>query len=229
MGKRGAPLPALLTGAALVAALLFWPRRASAATQIPFDQWDAYPLPSLDPLPIPDVGYMPTNADQNLRAFLRLIRVAEHNVRQADNGAAYGMFYGSVPFFDFSDHPVITGERRGAPLSDAMCRAAGFSPGCVTTAAGAYQIIKPTWQRVRKAGAWGERLPDFGPASQDEAARRLLIESRALPLIEAGDIQGGIKRAAGLWASLPGNTAGQRQLSEVAALSIFDDGLTAWG
>lgn len=224
MARHGPKLGASLTMAALVAAFLFWPRESQAAEsgdELPGD----WPMP-----PEPDFGFnvgesAVSDPDANLRAFLYLIRAAEHNPAQAANGLAYGMFYSSIPCFNFADHPVITGERVGVRLSDAVCKAAGFGPGCVSTAAGAYQIIKPTWQRVRKAGAWGPRLPDFSPESQDEAARRLLFECGALPLIEKGDIQGAVKRAAPVWASLPGNYAKQRQLTMAHALALFDDGL----
>jgi muramidase (phage lysozyme) len=202
----------LLIMSAAIAAVLLFARRAEAAPENP--TWN-------DPLPLPSWD------DANLRAFLFLIRNAEHTRADALTGAAYQTFYGGARFNDLSDHPVLTGELRGVPLPDAVCRRAGFSPGCVSTAAGAYQIIAPTWRRVREAGDWGSRLLDFGPDSQDEAARRLLLERGALPYIEAGDIQGAITRAAREWASLPGNNAGQRQLTMADALTLFDDGLRA--
>lgn len=198
----------LLTTAA-IAAVLLWPRRSDAA--------------ALHTLPDPSQDFYLNDA--NLRAFLYLIRNAEHTRADALNGAAYSTFYGGARFTDFSDHPVITGELSGVPLPDAVCRRAGHSPGCVSTAAGAYQIIKPTWQRVRAAGPWGDRLPDFSPESQDEAARRILIEQGALPMIEAGDIESAIRAAGRAWASLPGSAAGQRQLDMESALAVFDDGL----
>ena len=109
------------------------------------------------------------NVNVNLAAFLYVIRASEH-VFPRDVDDCYDIFYGGSRFNDFSDHPVLTGEKKGIPLADHICAASGLGPGCVSTAAGAYQIIKPTWRRIREIAP---RLEDFSPASQDEAARRL--------------------------------------------------------
>jgi muramidase (phage lysozyme) len=212
---RGPSRALLLTAAA--AAVLLLARRAQAAP-LPYPYSDN-PLPGFgddDTMPAPNV---------DLPAFLYMIRRAEHFAGDVATGADYFTMYGGGRFRGTADHPVITGETRGVPLSDAMCRAAGFGPGCVSTAAGAFQIIAPSWRRVREAGAWGPRLPDFSPASQDEAARRLLIEAGVLPLIEAGQITEAIYRAGRVWASLPGSTAQQRPKSLDTAVALFNDGL----
>jgi lysozyme len=160
----------------------------------------------------------------NLSAFLYMIRSTEHVYpRDVVNDAAYSIFYGGSKFQNFADHPVVTGEKKGIPLPDAMCRAAGLKPGCVSTAAGAYQMIKPTWVRIRnKIG-----LPDFSPLSQDRAAVELLDEIGATDLIFAGDIEGAIYKASRIWASLPGSTAQQNPKALAYALNRFDDGLAA--
>jgi lysozyme len=165
------------------------------------------------------------NVNVNLAAFLYVIRASEH-VFPRDVDDCYDIFYGGSRFNDFSDHPVLTGEKKGIPLADHICAASGLGPGCVSTAAGAYQIIKPTWQKVREIAP---RLNDFSPASQDEAARRLLEECGALPLIEMGDIAGAVAKASKLWASLPGSTAQQnpRKLAYVA--DRFAEGLEIYG
>lgn len=240
-----------LLGVAALAALLFSGRARAQAG--PFENPGDYDQPGSDDQPdIPDLlpfydplsfydqysfdpmtppvqsPLMPTQSE-NLSAFLRMIRYAEHDDAKADSGAAYFTFYGNSSFTGTNDHPVITKEKQGVRLSDQMCINAGFKPGCVSTAAGAYQIIKPTWQRVRKAGTWGPYLPDFTPASQDEAARRLLIEQNALWLVEAGNIPAAINRVAPIWASLPGNTAKQGGIDMQTALAIFNDGLSSVG
>ena len=152
-------------------------------------------------------------AAQNVAAFLHMIQSSEHVYpRDVENQAAYSTFYGGSTFSNFADHPVNTREKVGVRLSDAQCRASGFKPGCVSTAAGAYQFIKPTWDRIRSISP---RLPDFSPASQDAAAVRLLDRIGALTLIEVGDIEGAVTKASGTWASLPGSKAQQnpRQLA----------------
>ena len=152
-------------------------------------------------------------AAENVSAFLHMLQSSEHVYpRDVENQAAYSTFYGGSTFSNFADHPVNTREKVGVRLSDAQCRASGFKPGCVSTAAGAYQFIKPTWDRIRSISP---RLPDFSPASQDAAAVRLLNQIGALTLIEIGDIEGAVAKASKTWASLPGSTAQQnpRQLA----------------
>lgn len=146
---------------------------------------------------------VPMNADSNVRAALRAVQEAEGTAGQAD---PYRVCYGyRWRVQSFADHPAVTGEWSGEPLPDAMCSAAGFGPGCVSTAAGAYQIKKATWLRVRDK----LRLPDFSPASQDAAAVELLRARGALDLIRQGRFLEGMARAAKEWASLPGAGYGQ--------------------
>lgn len=225
----------ILAGAGVLA-LLFFGRRANAAE--PFELSpvvDVYipgEVPSWFQPGWDDWApeYPPTGVDldtpeNRLRAFLYMIRGAEHTRDDALSNRAYQTFYGGARFANMSDHPVITGERRGVRLPDNFCRAAGFNPGCVSTAAGAYQIIRPTWERVRRAGSWGPRLPDFTAASQDEAARRLLLECGALKNVYAGDFAPAVAKASRVWASLPGSTAGQGGRSFAQVQSYYDEGL----
>lgn len=168
------------------------------------------------------LGIIDPNAQDVVGAFLYMIRASEHVYpRDVENDAAYGIFYGGSTFKNFADHPVNTGEKRGIPLPEAICKAAGLRPGCVSTAAGAYQIIRPTWNRLRdKYG-----FPDFGKDSQDAAAIYLLVESGAYDLLVAGDIEGAIKKASKIWASLPGNQYQQGPKSLAYAIDRFNEGL----
>lgn len=153
----------------------------------------------------------------DLTPFARMIQRAEHSFVDYATGMHYQTFYKGGKFRDLSDHPVITGELQPIRLTAEQCRRAGIASGnCFSTAAGAYQINRPTWQRIRGKGAY---LADFSPASQDEAARRLLAELRVPQLLEAGDFAGAVAAASRLWASLPGSTAGQnpKALETVAA------------
>lgn len=167
--------------------------------------------------------------EQRLAAFLYMIRASEHRFPQdVDNDACYALFYSGIPFVNMSDHPVLTKELRGVRLSDAMCRDAGFGPGCVSTAAGAYQIIRPTWERVRASGAWGVRLGDFSKASQDEAARRILQMVGALDHVLAGDFESAIGAASTQWASLPKATANQNPRSWQFATARYNEALAGF-
>lgn len=154
----------------------------------------------------------PQTAGANLAAFLAMIRHAE-GTEAAGNPYAVTYAYRWI-IRDFSNHPAITGEWRGERLPDAMCANAGFGPGCVSTAAGAYQIIKPTWLKV--AAALG--LPDFSPASQDRAAVDLIRRRGALEDVKAGRLAIAVNKCRNEWASLPGNYAkqGQRSLDTLA-------------
>jgi muramidase (phage lysozyme) len=74
-----------------------------------------------------------------------------------------------------------------------------------STAAGAYQIIHPTWEGL--VTQYG--FPDFEPPSQDCMAVALIAEKGALDMIIAGDLAGAVAACASIWASLPGSQAGQ--------------------
>lgn len=224
---------AWIAGAA-VAALLLYSRRASAAINPSADirfTGGMYPAPAgwdtgpeapdaaqtaptdyeLDQLGVglPDYGTpqtMEAADDPQVAALLYAIRCSEHNAADVASGRDYQTFYSGLRFTDMSDHPVITGELKGVRLPDAMCAAVGLGPGCVSTAAGAYQMIRPTWAKYR---AIGPRLPDFSARSQDIAAGRILQAIGAQRLLYAGDVQGAIRAAGTQWASLPGSTAKQ--------------------
>lgn len=160
------------------------------------------------------VQEMPSySVDANVRAFLETIKRCEGTAQAASPYRVCFAYRHTVQ--DMSDHPAVTGEWRGEPLSDAQCRGAGLGPGCVSTAAGAYQIIRPTWLALK--GKLG--LPDFSPASQDAAAVQLLRDCGAFQRLAAGDLAGAVSRARRTWASLPGaNYAGQgmRSMDQVA-------------
>lgn len=144
-----------------------------------------------------------TTAARNIAAWLKMIQWAEGTQRAAN---PYAVCYGyRHTIIDFRDHPANTGEWRGERLPDSMCKAAGFGPGCVSTAAGAYQIRKPTWNSVRTAiGA-----TSFAAVWQDAAAVELTRRRGALEHVKAGRLRQAIAACANEWASLPGNTYGQ--------------------
>lgn len=160
----------------------------------------------------------PATVDQgsallNQTAFLAMIRKAEGTDNEAD---PYRVCYGfRHTVEDLSNHPCITGEWMGETLPDSLCANAGFGPGCKSTAAGAYQFIKPTWLGLqRKLG-----LPDFGPMSQDRAALQRIADAGALQDVLAGRVPQAVRKVRAVWASLPGNYAkqGQRDITQLAA------------
>jgi len=150
--------------------------------------------------------------DANVRAFLLMIQHSEGTDQVSD---PYACLYGySGTITDFSDHPKLTGEWQGVSLANLGPSYAGK----ISTAAGAYQIIKPTWQGCKRALG----LTDFGPASQDAAAIYLIREAGALDYVKAGQFDAAVGLCAREWASLPGaNAAGQ-------AMRRLDDLRTAY-
>ena len=153
----------------------------------------------------------PDTAQTNINAFLVMLQQAEGTSRASD---PYRVCYGyKHTIQNFSGHPANTGEWAGEVLSDRMCSLAGFGPGCRSTAAGAYQIIKGTWNNLASKLS----LPDFGPDSQDAAAIELIRRRGALEDVKAGRVASAINKCRNEWASLPGNYAaqGQRQQSDL--------------
>ena len=126
--------------------------------------------------------------NQNIRAFIQALRLGEGT----SGPDGYNMIVGGDHFDDFSKHP----NRKVF-----IARYGEWS-----TAAGAYQIIYPTWIGLQKQYGF----TDFGPDNQDLAAVALIVECHAVDDIKTGQLQSAIRKCAKKWASLPGSTAGQR-------------------
>lgn len=140
----------------------------------------------------------PPHLQTQIAAALAAIKHAEGT---AGAGDPYRVCYAyRHTIQSFADHPAVTGEWRGEQLPEHLCRAAGLGPGCISSAAGAYQLIRPTWLRIKSRLG----LRDFSPASQDAAATELLRARGALDRLAVGDFAGAIERARKEWASLPG-------------------------
>jgi muramidase (phage lysozyme) len=155
----------------------------------------------------------------NRRAFLAMLRYAEGTADANGYRAMYGHTSARPRLLSsFADHPVATGEWTGERLTDAQCRGAGFGPGCITTAAGAYQMTLPTWRRMKQALS----LADFGPPAQDQAALWLIREAGALTDVDAGRFDTAVEKVRRVWASLPGaGYAGQPERSISAVRSVY--------
>jgi muramidase (phage lysozyme) len=144
-------------------------------------------------------------ANQNVQAFLRVIRAGETN--QTDD--AYRMMYGGALAPDLAQHP---GQ-------------AFKSPWGWTSAAGAYQFMAAVPGKV-KTDTWGEcvralGLTDFSPQSQDLAAVFLIDRRKALAAVLAGRLYDAIALCNREWASLPGSPYGQPTRTTAQARDIY--------
>jgi lysozyme len=105
----------------------------------------------------------------------------------------------------------------GVRLPDQYCINVRLPPGCVSTAAGAYQFNLPTWKDLERR--FGVR--DFSPQSQDARTIELLQDIGALPLIVSGRITEALQSASARWASLPMSASGQPKVTLQTALAYF--------
>lgn len=134
-----------------------------------------------------------------IMAFLRVIRKGEGT---ADMGG-YNRLFGGNSFPSYSRHPNILVVKNGYR----------------STAAGAYQFLKSTWDETAQAMG----LPDFTPFSQDVGALGRLAFRGAIDDILAGRFDDALKKTAREWASLPGSPYGQPTISRNLALAVFKD------
>lgn len=131
----------------------------------------------------------PAVQDQNIAAFLQTIRVSEGTA----GPDGYRTMVGGSLFDGYADHP-----RTLVNLPNL---------GIKSSAAGAYQILRRTWDGV----AAKRGLSDFSPASQDAAAIELIRQRGALTLVKAGRFSEAIDKCRKEWASLPGAGYGQHE------------------
>ena len=137
----------------------------------------------------------------NVRAFLHAIRLGEGTADEL----GYNRIVGGSIFTDDSKHPRVKVYIQKYDVH--------------STAAGAYQIIWPTWSGLVKQYGF----TDFSPESQDEAAVALIAEKKALEDVKAGRLADAVEKVAQVWASLPGSTAGQRTESYAAVEQEYLD------
>lgn len=159
-------------------------------------------------------------ATKNKIAFLQTIQYAEGTFLELNPYAVTYAYAHTIQ--DFSDHPSNTGEWNGEVLPDNFCRAVNLPEDCKSTAAGAYQIIKPTWNDIKR------KKPGllFDEAGQDEAALHLIGQS-ALRDVEKGRFEKAINKTNTIWASLPNSPYGQptRSMSELKDFFIEQGGV----
>jgi len=118
--------------------------------------------------------------NENARRWLRAIADAEGTLRDGQIG--YNIMFGGGTFGDLSKHP------------DKVIR----TPGYASAAAGAYQFMPATWGEAARA----LNLKDFGPLSQDLAAR-YLAKRRGVDIDTAAITPENVAKLAPEWASLP--------------------------
>lgn len=151
----------------------------------------------------------------NVRAFLDLICYSEGTINAPD---PYRVCFGfKHTIKNFSDHPAITGEWLGERLPNKLCLRAGLKLGCRSTAAGAYQIIKPTWINLKRS----LNLPDFSPRSQDLAAWSIVSSMGAADAVVAGKVRKALALCRKQWASFPGAGYGQGEKRLSALLAAY--------
>lgn len=129
----------------------------------------------------------------NVRKMLDLISNTEGTTKNGYNTA-----FGGGYFDDLSGHPNI---------KSTFSQTDGKQN--ITTAAGRYQFLKPTWDSL--ARQYGFR--DFSPKAQDMGAVALLAQNGALSDVLNGDFQSAIKKSGKTWASLPSSPYAQNKKS----------------
>ncbi len=141
------------------------------------------------------------NEHPNVVAFLDMLAWSEGTIGKGDDG--YNDIVDPAGFFsDYSTHPNLLVQVNAKIKS---------------TAAGRYQLLSRYYEPYRKQLG----LSDFSPASQDKIAIQQIKERKAYQLIIAGKITDAISRCSNIWASLPGNTYGQRQHKLADLIRIY--------
>jgi muramidase (phage lysozyme) len=135
----------------------------------------------------------------NVVAFMKAIRLGEGT----SDDAGYYRIVGGGTFTDDAQHPNVRVWIERYKVN--------------STAAGAYQIINPTWRGLLKQYGF----PDFSPDSQDQAAVALIAGRDALDDVIAGRFKDAVAKCSAEWASLPGSSAGQRVEAYDAVLAVY--------
>ncbi len=136
-------------------------------------------------------------ADRNVQAFLRVIRRGEGT----SDEAGYRRIFGGTMFNSFAQHPNIKITKSGY----------------TSTAAGAFQFLKSTWDETARLMG----LIDFSPASQERGAVGRIAARGALEDVKAGRFESAIRKCAKEWASLPFSPYGQPTISMSTASAVF--------
>lgn len=197
-------MPALLLLGALVSGilLLLVSRDTSAAEEsasspgiepdIAEEANDTNYFPWEEPLPV--------NAQQNIFAFLALIR-------EAESRGDYRALYGGGTLQSYADHPYELGTWSGVKLKN----------GKLTTAAGAYQITVSTWRDLGGKKKFGS----FDPAAQDAAALALLERRGAMEAVQRGYFRAALYACRNEWEAFDKMIEGTYPITLSQAQRIF--------
>ncbi|MBA0263857.1 lysozyme [Stenotrophomonas maltophilia] len=141
----------------------------------------------------------------NVVAFLDMLAWSEgtDNGRQPTNDRGYDVLVGGGLFRGYADHPRVLVDLPRLKIQ--------------STAAGRYQLLRRYYDAYKKTLG----LKDFSPLSQDLIALQQIRERRALPLIQAGEIEEAIKAVRKIWASLPGAGYGQHEHKLADLLAVY--------
>lgn len=144
---------------------------------------------------------------RNVKAFLKVISWCEHDGKIGDE--LYYVIYGARDTFkDTKSHPNVKVTRWGR----------------TSTAAGAYQIRKPSWDEAVSRGI----ISDFTPASQDRYAMWQLSMRHAFKAVKAGKVEFATRLLHDEWTSLPGGKEAKKTDKDVRAqFNIFVSELRA--
>lgn len=138
---------------------------------------------------MPDTSLRVAAQNPNVRAFLGMISDAE-----GTNSNGYATAFGGGRIPSLETHP-----NKASHITDN----AGHE--VTTTAAGRYQVNKPTWDEFsRKVG-----VSDFSPQSQDLVALGIIRQEGALQDVLSGNFDAAVQKVGNRWASLPTSTADQ--------------------
>lgn len=121
----------------------------------------------------------------NVQSYLHMLSSAE-GTAEASNPYAVG--FGGATIDDLSQHP---GTATAFTQTDGKRN--------TSTAAGAYQFLKPTWDGIQKS----LNLTDFSPRSQDMGAVYLMNQNGSLQDVMDGNYQSALQKDGKTWASLP--------------------------
>lgn len=137
----------------------------------------------------------------NLKAFLDMIAWAEGT----QHSEGYRTQYTGATFIGYQTHP----DRVRCSYSNGrrLC----------SSAAGRYQFLQPTFERISKKLG----LTDFSPISQDLAAVELIREQEAVADIEAGNIKAALYKVAPIWVHIEGAGYGQPEYTLDELETVF--------